>query len=429
MSDAISSRQSHRRSADELPPFPASAWRGVFAEYFRIMDPISECPGAYHFPNLLAIIAAELGPDLCFDEGTDPRLNFYILSCGESGTKKTTATDLARIYIAANLPTPGHARITSVSSGEGLIRTLIQHPNLYLACDEIKDLFVVTGRTGSRIEGFLNSAFNQSTLQGNIKSARDSQSISEYYLNVLVNGTPEHIRTDCSESLFKGGLLNRFLAFAAEPTDKNLPIMGQPDRTAVAQLAVRIGAQCAAWRALGLGPGTLRVRMSAAATARFTDWYVAWNRAQKGRIELESHPLKRLDTHAKKLASVYAVLETPASDAGAEITDDQMAAALDVINFCQQCMSWLAYKWTGQRAMIQQADAIAEQRAIAYLSTHGCVPEATLYAAMQLSHNEFMRTLAALQHHEYSIVSTTSPRVIHYKPSCTHYGPIADPVA
>ena len=52
-----------------LPPFPEIAWRGLFGLYRDLMaedpaepgTPISECPAPFHFANLLAVAASEMG--------------------------------------------------------------------------------------------------------------------------------------------------------------------------------------------------------------------------------------------------------------------------------------------------------------------------------------------------------------------------------
>ena len=51
-----------------------------------------------------------------------------------------------------------------------------------------------------------------------VRNAADSLAGINYFFTLICNGTPVHISQDVGEAMFHGGLLNRFLVFAAAPS-------------------------------------------------------------------------------------------------------------------------------------------------------------------------------------------------------------------
>lgn len=436
MSDDTERAQRHRRLTESgqkaleapLPEFPEIAWRGVFAEYRDLMandpeepgTPISECPMPFHFANILALLAAEMGPGVRLYEGCDTFANFFILCCGRTGTKKSTASSLARKYVYKRFTgDPLHYRVSSMSSGEGLIRTLRQHNNVFLCYDELKDLFASASRNGSKLESNLNSAFNLEPLHNIVKRDQESNSVDEYYFNLLGNCTPEHMLLDLSESLFKGGMLNRFLVFAARPTEAVKPRMGVPPDDVANPLARKIWEHGQAWLQVTAGQrGQVVMRWEPDAEALQRDWYTKNTIEVKHAPDLEAAPIVRLDVFAKKLAMVYSFYETQPT-LHPKITAAQMEAALAVIEYNRQCMRWAVDAWAGQRATWQQAEALAEQRLKAYLHREGCMSERALYRHMHMSFGECSKAVDALRSLGDVTVSGANPRTVHLIGVCT----------
>ena len=410
-----------------LPSFPELAWRGMFDEYREIIGidpeepstPISECPLAFHYANFLILAAAELGDKVRFCEGKSTFANLFVFCCGRTGTKKSTASDLIEEHITKNFPdTPHHVCLTSVSSGEGLIRTLMHRPNLFLRYDEVKDLFVTAGRNGNRLEPILNSAFDMRRVQGIIKNSRDSVSANEYYFNLLVNGTPDHVLLDLNEAFFKGGLLNRFLVFASKPTGVVKPVMGIPDIAKTMALAKKLYAQCRAWRQFAPLRGQIMMGLSPEARALHTEWYTVNTLDMQNRMDLEASPLTRLDVFVKKVAMVYAIMETvPQKDP--QIHAVHMEAAIAVVEYCKACMEWMTDAWTGAKTTFNQSALMIERRVEGILRRKGCISERNLYRLLNVSMPECAKTVNGLVAMGQVSVSGTRPRMVHFDETCT----------
>jgi hypothetical protein len=410
-----------------LPPFPELAWRGLFGLYRDLMmndtlrpgTPVSECPQQFHFANLLALCAAEMGHGVRLLEATPTFANFYILCCGKSGTKKSTASSLAKEYIYRRFPdTPLQFRVSSMSSGEGLIRTLGNHGNVFLCYNELKDLFSTAARSGSKIESNLNDAFDLSPLHNIVKRSKESITVDEYYFNLLGNCTPEHVLLDMSESLFKGGLLNRFLVFAAKPNDVSKPRMGIPDNELANRIARDIFTQCKEWLQIATTRGQVTICYTPEAEELQEAWYNRNNAVAKHLNDLEAVPMVRLDLFAKKLAMVFAFYET-APTRTPFITAAHMEAAIAIVEFCRGCMQWMVDAWVGQRTIWQQAEALAEKRIESYLQREGCITEQQLYRQMNMSFSECTKAVDALRAAGIATVSGHSPRTIHLFGYCT----------
>lgn len=402
-----------------MPSFPDAAWRGVFASYRTVIADISECPMAFHFANLLAVIAAELGDRVRLHEGSATYMNFFLFCCGRTGTKKSAASDLVQEHIVMQMPTlPRHTLLSAVSSAEGLIRLLQQHANTLLRLDEIADFFKIANRVGARIEPVLNQAFNLRKLEAPVKRARESLTAENYYLNILANGTPEHVQLELSETMFVGGLLNRFLVFAAEPTGVSLPIMGIPDQGAAQEIAARITSICAGWQTVGTGRGGVQMTFTPEAQALHAGWYHQNTKAMKEMPELVAKSLTRLDVYVKKLASVYCLLETAPTETP-RITEAQMVAALAVLTFCQASMLWMTEPWSGPKSTHQRSMALAEERVAGYMQQYGCTTERYVYRHLHLGADECRRAVDALASTGMLTVVPDRPRMLHFSERCT----------
>lgn len=413
----------------DLPPFPAIAWRGIFGKYRELMmndpvepgTPVSECPEAFHYANLLSLIAAELSDKVRLDEGASTFPNFFVFCCGRTGTKKSTASDLVYDYVARQFPdTAFHHTASSMSSAEGLIRTLMERPNLRLVYDEIKDLFVLAGRTGSRLESVMNKGLSGGLLEANVRRASESLRVEGYYLNVLANGTPTHVLDDLSETFFKGGMLNRFLVFAANPTDIIKPHMGMPDAALAKEIGTVIYNRCLAWRVFAPARGQIRVGFTPEASELHRAWYTKHSIAKRDMTDLEADPLTRLDVFAKKIAMVYALIESEPCEHPL-ITAPQEESALSVIEYAQASMSEITKAWTGPKSVARQSEGMVEQRVEQYLKRRGCTLERLIHKSLHVSSTEVAKVINALVAQDVVVVTTTPPknaRTVHFMPRC-----------
>lgn len=403
----------------DLPDFPETAWRGVFKWWREIVEPITVCPVPYHFANLLTILSAQMGDLAVLDEGVDTFLNFYIFNYGRTGTKKSTAMDLANQHIVKKLNPTYFKPLTSVSSAEGLIRVLATPPNnVTLHCDEVKDLFSVASRTGSRIEPVLNKAFGLGDVGTVVRSAADSLSGVNYFFNLIVNGTPVHISLDVGEALFHGGLLNRFLVFAAVPNDRTMPRMGVPDRDRIADFCQRLDLHVSAWRGFATTRGAVRVDLSEEALELYTPWYEQTERMTKTENEMVADPIQRVSLYAKKIAAMYCLWETPVPDAAPMVTVEQMQAAIDVARYCQASIVYMSSAWSGARSLGARGEALAETRIEVYLKEHGCISERLLSKHLHMSIGETKKAVTALASVNQVNVGLDRPATIHWTEKC-----------
>jgi len=279
-------------------------------------------------------------------------------------------------------------------------------------------LFATAARSGSKIESDLNRAFDLEPLDNIVKRSKESISVSEYYFNLLGNCTPEHVLLDLSESLFKGGMLNRFLVFAAKPTNVTKPQMGTPSPERADGIAQQLWKHCQAWLELAPTRGQVIVGYNAEASALQRDWYNRNTLATKNASDLEAAPVVRLDLFAKKLAMVYSFYESAPTKAPL-ITAPQMEAALAVIEYCRLCMQWMIDAWVGQRTVWQQAEALAERRIEAYLQREGCMSERVMYRRMHMSFSECAKAVDALRAAGIVTISGAQPRMVHLIGACS----------
>jgi hypothetical protein len=411
-----------------LPTFPETAWRGVFKRYRDIIEDVSVAPLPYHYANLLSILSSQMGHFAVLDEGVKTFLNFYIFCYGRTGTKKSTAMDLAHEHIVDNLAPKHFKTLSSVSSAEGLIRTVATPPyNVLLHYDEVKHLFSVASRSGSAIEPVLNKMFGLGEVGTVVRSATESLSGVNYFFNLIVNGTPVHISLDVGEAMFHGGLLNRFLVFAATPSERTLPVMGVPDEEKIRDLCARLDLHVNAWRGLGTERATVRVKLSPEALEVFTPWYEATEKTIRSDNELISDPIQRISVYAKKVAAIFCLWETPVPDPRPVVSAEQMSAAIDVLTYCQASILYMSGAWNSTRTMGARAEALAEQRVEMYLQANGCANERVLSKRLHMSIGETKRAINALSSVNSVQLGIDKPVTVHWRDLCRCYALVESP--
>lgn len=407
-----------------LPPFPETAWRGPFRMYRDLVEDVSVCPLPYHFANLLAILSAQMGDFAVLDEGVDTFLNFYLFSYGRTGTKKSTAMKMADQHVLKRLPVERmHFRdLSSISSAEGLIRTLAVAPhNVLLRYDEVKHLFAVASRSGQAIEPVLNKAFDLEVLETVVRNEKESLKATDYFLTLIVNGTPVHISIDVGEAMFHGGLLNRFLVFAAMPTGKTKARMGTPDAFAANELAQKLDQHVWSWRNFGAARGGIRIAVSDDAIALFDPWYESVEQLIQTANELIADPIQRVSVYAKKLAAVYCLWELPFPTMTPIITGPQMQAAIDVVSYCQASIIFMSGAWTGAKSLGARSEALAETRIEMFLQEHGCTVERELSKLLHMGIGETKKAVTALMSVQVVQIGLEKPAKIHYVERCVCY--------
>ena len=407
-----------------LPVFPDTAWRGIFARWRAIVEPITVTPLPYHFGNLLSVLSSQMGDMAVLDEGVRTFLNFYVFSYGRTGTKKSTAMRLVREHMIEHLKTLYFTNLSQISSAEGLIRTLNagQH-NVLLRYDEIKHLLSISQRSGSAIEPVLNDAFDLGDLQTVVRDEKASLVSQPYFFNLVANGTPIHITVDVGEAMFKGGLLNRFLVFAALPSGRRKAKMGVPDRALAIELAGMLDRHVAAWRGKFPTRGSVRIGMTPEADAIFDPWHDKLEGLIETSNELISDPIQRVSLYAKKLAGMYCLYETEVPEEEPKITGEQIRAAIDVAEYCQASIIFMSGAWSGSRSLGARSEALAEQRIEMYLQEHGCTGERELSRHLHMSIGETKRAVLNLASVDVVMTGHDRPPTIHLMGECRCFEP------
>lgn len=410
----MSALVSEQQLPPQLPAFPDTAWRGPFKLYRELIEDVSVCPLPYHFANLLAVLSAQMGDFAVLDEGVRVFLNFYLFSYGRTGTKKSTAMDLAKEHVIEKLATVNFRDLTAISSGEGLIRTLSVAPNnVLLRYDEVKDLFSTAARSGSRIEPILNKAFGLGRLETTVRAEKDSIGAENYFFTLIMNGTPVHMSLDVGEAMFHGGLLNRFLVFAASPNGRMRDELGVPDFGLTTSLAGRLDQHIAAWRQYAPVRGSVRIAMTPEARAIFKPWYEGVERTIQTANELVADPIQRVSLYAKKLAGIYCLYETQLPTRTPVVTANQMRAAIDVVSYCQASIIFMSGAWSGAKSLGARAEALAEERVDMFLQEHGCTSERVLSKRLHMSINETRKAITALASVDAVKIGSDRPATIH----------------
>lgn len=384
--------------------FPESAWRPVFKRWRDIVEPVTDTPLPFHYANLLAVLSSQLGDMAVLDEGVDTFLNFFIFSYGRTGTRKSFAMSLVKQHLVKRLAKQHFTSLPSVNSAEGLMRVLATAPhNVLLAYDEVKHLLSVAGRDGSNVEAIINQGFGLHDIGTTVRAASESLANIPYFLNIIVNGTPVHMNVNVDESLFHGGLVNRFFVFAAKPDlTRHLPKSLPVNVEAATEFASLVSVHMEAWRNI-IGcdsagrPKRAEVKISIGDEAM--EVYGPWDRkhdfSTKTENEREADPVMRIDLYARKLAALYCFWETEHPITALSVTAEQMQAAIDVAEFCQASILHMTAGWN-IRSLAGRADALAETRVEDYLKKHGCRTIGELRAGLKLSVSEVRKAVLSL---------------------------------
>ena len=104
-------------------PFPEKAWRGIFAEYRKLVGPTTEAPDTYHFWLLALALGLVLGRLLSVYHARLLYPNFFIVLVGPTGwARKDTAwsrIEGALKALHADVPVPGRGRQDRLRASSG----------------------------------------------------------------------------------------------------------------------------------------------------------------------------------------------------------------------------------------------------------------------------------------------------------------------
>lgn len=298
-------------------PVPDIAYQGFVNEYIQLMRPTTEAPDAFHLGVALTIFGSMLGRSVYASFGKRLHANLFTLLLGDSGSsRKDTAiscgiTLLKTTYnTTSEIAVTGHKAstvmvgsgvkvATDISSGEGLISTLKDNPNVLMYLSEFSRLMGNVGRQGTRtIAPVLMEAFDTPDSLSNLAKLNPVEA-KEPYLSILAATQPLILEQLMSEGDIHSGFINRWIII---PGKSEAPIYWPPemDREWLSVLFQNITAM------IGIQKEPRAIVGSDDAKAYWKEWYEPhW---YQERSEEEKSMAVRHPAMAIKIALIYAVL-------------------------------------------------------------------------------------------------------------------------
>lgn len=334
--------------ASELPGFPETAWRGVFADYRQAMQNTTEASDVFHFAACWAAGAVSLGRRAWMFTGERVYPNFYGVLFGTTGDKKTTAQ---RQIINTGILPQSVQIIRNLGSTEGLADKLKREDGgdavALMSWEEITSLFARGRWSGSTILEFITECFDCPPEWG-IEYRKEPIRISGPTPTILAGTTPEWFWKNARTDDFYGGFGNRFLYFTGQKKAAN-PNPKEPDRTTLQRVREALT------RVNGIQPR--QAHFSFSATKLWERFYVDWE--GKDRPGLYGTATKRIHVYVRKLAMTYAAFEATLP----EITFDQLKASIAVGLYSAECARLLV---DAQNAAIRPEGQL-EQRVLEWI--------------------------------------------------------------
>ena len=333
--------------------FPESAWRGVFEVYRRAVEGINEAPIAYSFAALKTIAGIVMGRTAYLYVGRRLYPNFFSCLVGPTGiSRKSTAADLSIEEILANAD-PNVIYLAGLATSEGLISKL-EVPSATADAEENDapklSLFMQARVDAtSAYEGFrvmVSLAEYAALLKKAKKSSSDGliQTLTAAYdcpivlenptrhapqkavkpcTSIIALSTQEWMEESLDIADIRGGFANRFCYYLYEQTKPN-PHPTEPNTKDIGMVIQHLHQT----RTFFQGKH-IKFEFDSE-TYKFVDnWYSdIWYQAVNEPQELVRDAIQRLDSNARKLALLYAMLENSEDDR--QIHIEQFKAAVDV---------------------------------------------------------------------------------------------------
>jgi hypothetical protein len=313
----------------KLPAFPEAAWRGAFADYRTAMAGTTEAPDVFHFTALWVDAAVRLRRRVWFRYARRLYPNVYVVTVGASGdTKKTTAMRQGREL-------PAEATYVKVMRGIGSPEALGDWMGnsangatplaQLLLLEELAKLLALGQWHGSQLFQFLTETFDTPD-EFSIAFRKNPVHVVEPTPSLQAGTTTQWFWKYMRDEDIEGGFGNR-LFYATGVPNALIPLPGEADTTAFA----RVRNSLHRLEQVHAGP----MHLTPEATALWSEFYIAFRKTKKE--PLVAALTKRIPDYALKLALIYAAFEGTAP----AITDEQLAAAVQVGGFGLECAEWL----------------------------------------------------------------------------------------
>jgi hypothetical protein len=298
-------------------PIPEIARQGFVNDYIDIMRPTTEAPEGFHLGVGLTVFGAMIGRSVYANFGKRLHANLFTLLVGDSGqSRKDTAIGCGVTLLKTSYTAPatevatGHKAsvmrvgsgvkvATDISSGEGLISTLKEHPNVLMYLSEFSRLMGNANRLGTRtIAPVLMEAFDTPDTLSNLSKLNPVEA-KEPYLSILAATQPRILEGLMSDGDIHSGFINRWLIIPGKSDSPNF----WPPEIDYAWLEIIFRGIT---ELIGTSGEPRAIDGSDAAKAFWKDWYEAHWYAE--RSDDEASMAVRHPVMAIKIALIYAVL-------------------------------------------------------------------------------------------------------------------------
>jgi hypothetical protein len=302
---------------ESVKPFPEAAWRGIFAEYRRIMTSATEASDTFHFAALWARCAVALGRQVRFSYGMQLFPNVYLVCFGPTGDRKTTATRRGT-ELGENFKI-----IRGGGSGEGMADEFgsAEPGNGFLVYSEEFSSILRPGKwDGATLIPFLTQCFDCPD-RYEMKFRKSPVSLDRPTPSLLAGATPDWFWADFHTRDFQGGFGNR-LFFVTGPRKSAMALPEAPVLDGISRAVDGLAA---------IAP--CEARLTPQASELWHAFYRAWDATESKRDALTVAAVRRIPSYALKLAMTYAALERTLP----QIELDQLAAAIQVARYGEWC--------------------------------------------------------------------------------------------
>jgi hypothetical protein len=331
-------------------PFPKNAFRGVFEVYLEAVKERNEVCNAYHFAVLKTMIGSIIGRGTYLYTGNHIYPNFYTCLIGPTGiSRKTTALSMGCSMLLRT--DPNVITFSNLATPEGLISKLVvpnedddellSDPTMQArinATSETEGFRVLVGL--SEYAALLKKA-KKSSSDGLIQVLTDAYDCPQTLDNptrhsplcavapcvsIVALSTQEWLEGSLNLEDIRGGFANRFCYYLHELTPP-VPRPTPPDENLLGGVIKHVHETRGYYQQHHIDFNFDNE------TGAFVDRWYSKNREVilNEKNELVRDTMQRLDSNARKLALLYAVLENEAGDH--QIHLDQFEAALEVATY------------------------------------------------------------------------------------------------
>lgn len=334
--------RSESGARSERPGFaacPEEAFYGWFNAYRELMQPTTEACDAFHLGTSLVFAGSLVGRRVWTDLGTTLYPNLYLTLVGETGrSRKDTAMNRGQRFFGmsqgAELPFQPYSLLRGVTSGEGLIDYLSDHPHAILYLSELSTMIRRARRQGTlTLMPTLIELWDSPSSVDIPRAGKDSaKSVAFPFLSILAATTPQTLADDMTGADIESGFANRVLWFFGQA---GAPI-SRPPKPDTARSARLYGEFLGA---LGEYRHGTELHLSTHAAQRWDDWYET-SHERTYQSEDEAKMAQRMGANIHRIALIYA-----ASEAAACIDEGHVAAATALVEWSFQCAREQSKRW------------------------------------------------------------------------------------